>query len=341
VEFKKIIEDIKSGLGDDYRKNLAYLSDQIDKYRDSENSDEIMKEIEQIMLSVLPPDKKDYLDNVLSIDGVRLDVIYKRVKTLLKMNNFAAAYQTILPLTEHILKHFWETDDVVYFTFENPFQHQLAGQLFRTDKTVKLAPLNFSDMFVIKGFLAIEMENIEDGIDALEKAISFNPVNLPAYFELAEAYKLQKNSEMLLFTTKDTLKVAYTRESIARCYCNLGYYCQEIGESMDAVHFLIHSLTFFRDPNVTKELEYIVRKSGKEISTPLLEDVVKTFKKYGLEIGPNGIVINVAGTMGKKFLDGGLLPMAKYCFGIALDLTGDEEFKKLYDSIDVKASSKM
>ncbi|MDR0920605.1 MAG: tetratricopeptide repeat protein [Oscillospiraceae bacterium] len=333
MDTKSIIAEIKNGLGEDYEKNIAYLGKKIEEYKSHEKVEEIMQTIDVLMLEQLPPEKKEYFDNVLCIDGVRLDVLYKRVITLMRTGNLAAAYQTICPLTDHILKHFWETEDVVYFTFENPFQHQLAGQLFRTSKTVKLAPLNFSDMFVIRGYLAIEMKHIDEAIDALEKAIAFNPINVSAYFELAEAYKLQKNMEMLLFTIKDTLKVAYTKEIIARCYCNLGYYCIEIGEHQDAIHFLIHSLTYYQNPKVTSELEHIVKTTGKEIGVPLFADITETFQKYNQEIGPNGIVINVAETMGKKFLENNHNEMAKYCYGIVVNLTGNEESKKIYDSI--------
>ena len=90
---------------------------------------------------------------------------------------------------------------------------------------------------------------------------------------------------------------------------------------------------FDKDAKQTQaELYYIQQVTGKTFN-PSMKDFEEYSKKYGFPIGADNDVIGLAYNYGKRFLEDKEYEGAKYCLGIAYELTEDEEIKKVLDTI--------
>jgi tetratricopeptide (TPR) repeat protein len=332
LDVNKLKEEIKAGFVGDYQADTIYLDKKVKEYRGKENFNKVIEICSQLAFEIMPEEKRKVFKETLFINERRLDYIFLQSQQLANTKNYAASLQVLIPVIKKITQYFWvPKEEIIFFSFKNPFEESLAGQLFRTKKKIVRAPLDFSEIFRLYGFLLVEMRKYEEAVDALEKAVAFNPVNIYAYFETIEAYKKLKRPDMLLFTVKDALKIATSQALISHCYADLGYYCIEIEDYDSAICFYTESLLYADDENVAKELAYIAEKTNKKIERPHPEQVKQAFAKYGVEPGPNGIVINVAMTLGEKFFEIDKR-LAGLCYAVAADLTNDPDIKEKFQA---------
>ncbi len=64
-----------------------------------------------------------------------------------------------------------------------------------------------------------------------------------------------------------------------------------------------------------------------------MDDFEAYSKKYGFPIGADDVVVGLAYDYGKRFLEEKEYEGAKYCLGIAYELTDDENVKKILATI--------
>ncbi|MDR0984392.1 MAG: tetratricopeptide repeat protein [Ruminococcus sp.] len=378
----EIIDETKKGLTDDIKHNILFIDEQISKYRTADNAKEILTKLNKLALEIMPEEKKQIMQDSFFIGKERIDRVFAKAQQIIydtfnpvrqkdnnkeeKSKKFMKALDLIEPIILKIEKYFSSTDDISYFSFQNPFEDVLYRHLFlpngergfaseendetadgeKSDKNkkagakIRLTPFNFSEYYRTYGFLLIEFGKYDEATAALEKGIKMNPVNPNPYFELAEVYKVQKDFEMFLFATKDILKVAYTVPTLARAYCNLGFYAFEKEDFESSLCFYSQSAVMVDSPEIAKEIKFIREKGGMSVKPPTAERVDAAFKKYGLAFGANPKVVSVAYTLAKNFTDKNQLYYARLCLSIVAELTNDSEVKALLKEMDEQVLKK-
>jgi tetratricopeptide (TPR) repeat protein len=362
---KEIIDETKKELTGDLKQNILFIDKQIEKYRTSENATAILTELNRLALEIMPEEKKQLMQDSFFIGEQRIDRVFATAQQLIydtfnpvrpqnntkekREKNFMRAIDLIEPIILKIEKHFASTDEMSYFSFQNPFEDMLYRNLFlpagergfkseenkdEVNKRIRLTPFNFSEYYRTYGFLLIEFGKYDKATEALEKGIKMNPVNPNPYFELAEIYKMQKDFDMFLFTTKDILKVAYTVPTLARAYCNLGFYAFEKEDFESSLCFYSQSAVMVDSPEIAREIQFIREKGGMSVKPPTSERVDAAFKKYGLRFGANPQVVNVAYSLAKEFSEKNQLYYARLCLAIVADLTDNSEVKKMLKEMD-------
>lgn len=333
MDYTKIIEEIKAELKGESKEDLAFLEKQAMKYRDHKHAKQIIDEISKMAYDALPQEKKDKMTKALFYNGKRLDIIFREAKAAADVHDYSTSNKLMKGIVSTIQEQFADTSGREYYSFRNPLEEYIYIHLFNPATKFHKTPFNFSEMLRFNGYVLIELKKVDEAIEILKKAVKYNPVNAEAYFELAEAYKLKKNNDELLNTTRDIIEIATSTSILARCYTNLGFYCIEIGDYKSAVAFYYQSMRCKENPAIVGELNFIRQKTGKDIEKPTNIEIEAAFSKYDLKPGANQKVVAVAFALGKKAIDNNLDMFAKLCLGIVCDLTDDEEVKKLYAQI--------
>lgn len=65
MTYNEIMQEITSGLTGDYKKDCAYLKNQMEKYNNHNLSKEILRACGRLMFDILPDDKKEELSRVI------------------------------------------------------------------------------------------------------------------------------------------------------------------------------------------------------------------------------------------------------------------------------------
>ena len=144
----------------------------------------------------------------------------------------------------------------MYFSFETMLQLFLYHRLYQPQKPVLPCELPFSQLYRGKGRLLLETGDAVQGEVALREALRWNPVDPEIVFELAEAFKLQKKLSAYLAKTRRAFDLAVTKEQLARCYRNWGYYFIEQKEYDNAAQLYFFSNGFAESEMVLHELLY-------------------------------------------------------------------------------------
>lgn len=334
MEYKEILAKITSGLTGNSEKDVPYLKEQAELYKSHELSKDILRAIGRLLYDTLPEEEKIPVTSDFYMDGKRIDVMYDEVRYLVSTKQYKKAsvlMDSLIQFCEDFLEADKESD---YFSFKNMFQALLYQHYFKPEKKFKPTPYDFSDMYIIRGYLYMQEHNIKAAIEALKKAVRCNPVNLYAYFQLAEAYKLTGDFDEYLNLTIQALSFATTKAQIARCYRNMGFYFIEKESYDDAVNMYHLSSDFEHHEAVASELFYISQKTGKAIERPDQEDVMRTIAQFGIQVGASEPVLGIAAALGKKAYEDKQFDMARYCLGMVYELSEDSEAKEMLNSIE-------
>ena len=327
-----IIEEIKKGLTGNAPQDAVYLQEQAVKYRKHENADEILKILSDMTFELLPKEQQEHLKNAMFIDGKRLDQVFNEANNLVKDKKLEGAVKLLRKIEKHADTYFPDSDACNQYSFRNPLDEYLYTHIYKPEKRYERTPFDFCTYLTSLGYLLVELRRPQEAVDALEKAIKYNPVNTAPRFELAEAFKSVHDYEKLFACVRDTLNICPTPEDIARCYCNLGYYCIGIKDYESAVRFYYESLIYAPNDAVTGELHYIGSLMGKPVSAPTKNDILKAFEKYGIKVGPDTDLVNIAYSLGEYCVEHNSRPEeARFYYNIAYGLTREEKIKKKID----------
>ncbi|MGN0614443.1 MAG: hypothetical protein ACI4JB_11165 [Porcipelethomonas sp.] len=329
-----IIEEIRKNLTGETMADADYLQQQAMKYRDHENAEEILSAISDMTFDLVPEDKKQYLKETMFIGDKRLDQVFNDANNLFKEGKLEESAELMKRIEERADAFRKNPQNQSMYSFRNRFDEYLFMELYKPKEQFARTPYDICTYLTAYGYILVEMRKPEEAVGVLEKAISFNPVNIGPRFELAETYKMLHQPAKLLYTIKETLPITSSPEEIARCYCNLGYYCIDIKDYDSAVAFYYASMLYFPNERVTGEIQHIAMLKGKQVDPPAKADIEKAFAKYNIKEGPNMVVVNMAYSLGEYCVEHNAHPQESlFYYSIAYNLTREEKIKKKLDKL--------
>lgn len=336
MAYNDILEELRAKLGDSPEENEKILKAEGERLA-KEGDFDGLKAVGELIMENMPEERREEINRLTFLDGKRLNVVYDEIDALIKEKKYLEALPIAEKLYKKICLEFAETDKAKFVSLRNPFEDNLCQLLFSEEKTLNRTPFNFTMYLTTYAYLLIETGANIDAIPVLEKAIDFNPIDVAPRFELAEIYKLIKNKKMVLEVSRETLKVAYSPLSIARCYSNIGYALTDSGDYEDAAAFYVASVMFAPNPAVPYEMQHLADLKGTPIRKPSMEEMVEVMKKYDIEYGPDKHVIEVSAQLAAHYMGLGDKENAVQAMKITYNLTLDEDIKKLIIQLDPRS----
>ena len=339
MKFDEIMQKITAGLTGQPEHDLKYLIEQGDIYKTHVLSQEITRAIGRLIYSVLPAEKRDDINRFVNNNNLGIEASLREADYNINQKNFSLA----LEILESVINKIEEDgelaifrDDSVneYHNFHNPFEQALFYVIYKPKKTIRDLPKFIDQLYGMHGGLLFELERFDEARLSLEKAIRINPINTQAIFELAEISKVREEWEKYFDLSKQAIRIAYTGESLSRCYRNIGYYFIEKKNYDVAIALYFFSMIFDRkSTKAQSELFYIQQITGNQVQAPSPEQIYKLLEKHGIQYGPNEKVLHLAAELGKQCADEEEYEHARHFYSIIYDLTHDNEVKELIDSL--------
>ncbi len=336
MDFEKIMHEITSGLTGDGKKDMKYLMEQAEKYKDGEMGKEIVRAIGRLIAKCVPEDKMAELNQLINNDLTSYESVLEEVRFKQHEKKFDEA----LVLMEGLIRKLEDVnmfaDDQVseYHCFNEFFEEVLYRMNAKPARDLRQATYPFDEIYTLYGSLLIDLQRPKDAETALAKAMKWNPSDARIAFEHAETYKIRGDMESFFKLTINIFKCAFRPKQVARCFRNLGFYFIEKELWEEAVACFTMSLQFDKESTLAmSELYYIQQKAGRTIPTPGLEQLKKYAEKYGFPVGADPDVLGLSFAYGKHFAEQGDAAGARYCWQITYDLTDDEDIKKMMDKL--------
>lgn len=335
-DFDSIMKEITGGLSGDAKSDMAYLEEQMEKYKNHELSKEIIRACGRLIYGLIPDDKKEELAKVINNDSAGTEAALEEVRFNIYKKDFDKALrimEALVTKTEDL--HAFE-DDLVseYHVFDEYFEEILYRYRTNPEKDLRQAQLPYTEIYMLYGSLLVELRRYSEAQEALRKGLRWNPVSFRLMSEYIETYKITGDLEQFFSLTKDAFKIAFRSADVARCYRNLGFYFVEKKLWSEAIACYLLSLQYDHESKQAQsELYYINSSTDGKISEPSIEQAREYGEKYGFPIGADDDVLGLSISYGKHFLEQNASNAAGYFLSIAYDLTGNEELAKMIERL--------
>lgn len=343
MDYQEIMRDIASGLTGDKEKDLQYLMEQMEKYKDHELGKEIIRACGRLISGMLPEEKVNEFADAFEKDNAEIENELDDLFSTIQSGDYNLALDKVEKLVEKaeelISAGMYQNDSVSdYFCFINPMQELLYGYRHRdSEKDIRPSNFPFATIYFFYGNILFELGRYTEANVVLEKAKRWNPMDADIAFEYAETYKAMEDIETFFDYTIEIFNFAYKSEDLARCYRNLGYYFIEKKMWQEAIACEDYSLNFDSNTDAAYgELFYIEQTTHLEIKPAPIEIMKKFSRKYGFPLEPNEDVVGLAIAYGRDSAENGNDEFAKYFLNIAYDLTHFDEVKQLLDELERK-----
>lgn len=339
MDFNQIMQEITSGLTGDYKQDVAYLKEQMERYKNHEYGQEILRACGRLIYSILPEELKNKFNQVAENEDMGIQATLDEVGYCIYKKDFDKALKLMEALVSKIdeaHKGGLFQDDAVstYRNFDEVFEEILYRHLNETGKEVRRCPMPFHVVYARYGSLLFEMKRFDEAEKALITALRWNPVYTDALFERAECHKATGDLQGFFDQTVEAFKYAFKPKTMARYFRNLGYYFIEKELWDEAVACYVASMGYEKDAlNAQSEMYYIQHKAGRQIQPPSQEAFESYGKKYGFPVHPSEDVLGLSYSYGKHFAEQGNGEAARYFWTIFYELTGNREIKALIDRI--------
>lgn len=326
MDIQNILDEIKANLTGDLQKDGPYLKEQADKYKNTEISDELERQMAEILFELSQKNFQETLNNFL--DQKNSDV-YQRIENAEKRFenlNFNGGIKILEEIIRDNVLAWNDTDDCTYKCFGTPLEYLLYINLFEDKnnaKTIKPVTFNLAKVYWLYAYALLKKNRTDDALRAIERAVSLNPVDPEVYIQYAEIAKALRNPEILRNSADMLLKCAVTKKQVGKAYFNFCYYYSEIEEYEKALALLQMSRIFGETEFYESELEFISQKMGisgtlKMYST---EELMNILISENIQPGPSAAIAHLSNILAQEF-EAKLEPEnAIYFYNIVHELT--------------------
>lgn len=339
-DFDIIMQEITAGLTGDHEKDVPYLQDKCEEYKNHKYAKEIIRACGRLLFAALPKEKKDEINKITENHLLGIRSVIEEAQFNVYQKRFDVAKDLLVAAVEKVEKLDMYQDDAVseYHTFYEPMEDILYKYRNQPKKASRQAPEPFSNLYLNLGSVLFELGDMDAAKVALEKAVRWNPINAPIAFEHAEIYKKKGDMDEFFRLTMQIFPNVYRSKHLARCYRNIGYYFVEKKQWKVAASCLLLSLHYDKENSMAQsELWFIQQKAGDDFSMPSNEEIVDVVKQYNIPLGADRDVVGIAIGIGEDSEKDGQIAAAKYFYDIAYDLTGIDEIKERLDALPEEA----
>lgn len=334
-DFDSIMREITSGFTGDSSKDMPYLREKCEEYKNHEMAQEILRACGRLMYDMIPDDKKDELKKAINNDSSGTEAALEEIRFNIYKKNYDKALKMIEDLVKKVEELNMFQDDQVseYHIFDEFFEEILYRHKYNPSKDLRRAQIPYTEIYSLYGGLLVELNQLDKARESLEKGLRWNPMNFQIMSEYIETFKMEGNMDKFFETTIEAFGIAIHATHVARCFRNLGYYFVERKLYPEAIATYLLSTRFEKDSKqVQSELYYINQVAGG-IKEPSYEDVTSYSEQYGFPTGAHEDILGLAYAYGKHYLEDGQNEAARYFMSILYELTQDDDVKKLLDGI--------
>lgn len=341
-DYLDVMDDIIAGLTGDKEHDIQHLREMARACYDHEAAVDIVRECSHLLYDTYPLYYKEslakpYRDTFAEfVEAMEMSSLYI----------YKEKYEDARRIFEPFVKEYdaldiYQNDEhTEWYCFDEPIQEILYREISESEMKFKEPPNDFPGMYLMYGEILLRLGNIDEAIEVLTEGLRWNPVSAPIALELAECYQLQEDFETFEKLVRRTLEIAYDPESLALCYRFMADCYIDSGDVEDALVMLYFSARYGDLERVQTEIELIDEYFDIDTSRPDPDQVIRTFQKLDLQMGPSDLVLAITFNLGSQFYEDQNYDRAEYLLGIFDSIYDDDKVKDMLDVIhDVRENS--
>lgn len=149
-DFDSIMREITGGLSGDPQKDMAYLEEQMQNYKEHELSKEIIRACGRLIYELIPDDKKEELAKAINNDASGTEAALEEVRFNIYKKDFDKALRIMEALVTKVeeLNAFQDDQVSEYHVFDEFFEEVLYQYRAKPDKDIRRAQIGSMKFFL-------------------------------------------------------------------------------------------------------------------------------------------------------------------------------------------------
>lgn len=214
-----------------------------------------------------------------------------------------------------------------WFSFNHISELYLYEYYFE-DADFHLSEEPMNRLYQELGSIYKEKKEEKLALEAYEKAIKWNPVDLDAHFARIELEKKLGSLEKVKEHTLEIYPFLCSRATMAHFYRNLGYYYIETYQPELAVMLYTYSSLFFETENAKSEIAYLEKALNRAFPEYEISYLQEKLHENGIPGSAPSKTLGLLYEVGRSEEQKKHIQEATDCFLMVYDLTQDEEVKE-------------
>ena len=338
MTLKEVLDNIKAHLTGDPSKDGPYMKEQVEKYKDEPFSEELKREMAEILVEITEKEYKGTLDAFLAQENKKVDEKLQNVEKRFNNRNFSGGIKILEEIIRNNALAWIDTNKYTYKCFGTPLEYLLFGTLFQQEtREVRSINCDLSKVYRYYCHGLYKKGKLNEAQRAIDNAIELNPCDPENYIQKGELAKLRHDNAGLKESARMLLKTAVSKKQVGQAYFSYSFYYSEIMQYEKALALLQMSRIFRESPLYETELRYIIDKmGGASPSFYNRDDLMNLLLSENIQPGPSAAVVAVANEVAKKLEDDSEYAYAKYFYAIIYELIENEYAKQKMEELDMK-----
>lgn len=332
----EILRRIREGFTGEIEKDIPYLQEKMEKYREHEQGEEILRECSRLLY-----DMSSEQEEMKREQQMEVQKHMQEVRIYIEQGDRESALRLSGQLVTCADSNKFYNDNAgcEYYSFSEFFEEIMVKEFMQTGREVIKAEFPFADIYYQHGLLLVEQNNPLAARDVLAKARRWNPVSAPIAFAYMDTFRATGEMEEYAELNRTIFPYLYKADDVAGCYCNFAGYFAGKQEWQAALACGQLSLQFAPENTVAQSLmKELQNKTDGAAKMATKKELERLAAKNGFASAPNGDIINLAVGMGEQFMNRQMFDGALYCFEIVHGLTRDEKIGELVKQMKILVS---
>lgn len=246
------------------------------------------------------------------------------IQELVKKKEYAASAEKMKELLRHV-EEVLGADKGEKFSFNHILETYYYAYIKKDVSQLTYTEVPIHAYYRMYGFILMHLDRLDEAMEAYDTGLVWNPVDLDIMFQLVELYKRKRMLEPCRKLTMETYDYCCCRRHMGRFYRNLGFYYVERRQMNLAAALYIYSNIYEPSEHADRELDFIEKSSGQQISEYTLPQLQEMIESAGIPLGPNPNTLGITNRVGQLEMENGNYQNAYDCFAMVYDLTNEDE----------------
>ncbi len=270
--------------------SIKYNNEKISiNYHTGTESDKYIIELINLIIDILMKDNKEIeneLNSAFEQDLNNINSMLKDVENMIfgENKNFSLAKEKLLDFVKGV-SIFENDNETDYYNFDDVIQFVIYTRLNKTNKKIVWSSIPFLTAYSYLAYVYNEEKNYDEALNIIDKQMKIAPLNLSAYFEKCETYKMQKMWEQFKEETQKIYTKIYDAKDLAHLYRNLGFYYIEQNKLDLAYALYTASIQFEKHRLAYSEMMYINQQLGRENYSMSADETLKLLDDNNIPFG--------------------------------------------------------
>ncbi|MGI5844620.1 MAG: hypothetical protein ACOX9B_10640 [Candidatus Xenobium sp.] len=292
--YARILAGIREQLTGDPERDLPFLNEQAERYREEPWARPFLRELGRIFYDLMPAEQRAEAARVLDAEMERMQALQQQAWEHLEQGRLDQA-QNLLDELRQAVQGLGESDlDAAFVDYSDPLEAEFHRLTDPKAKTFRPSPLSHRPLLILQARIHLLRDEPEQALEVLGQAVSRGPVSARLRLLRLEVLQDLGRAEQAFQEALQTLPLCHVPKDLAWGWRILGWCLAELGRGEAALVALLYSLHHRWDPSALAQLVRLLDAPAAPNPEECVPRAAEVLKTEGIPPGPDPLWLEAA-----------------------------------------------